>query len=111
MKSFEVMSKAAQKDAAAHTSEYLIPLSVLETFAKLDRPMTVAAMRKTLNIETATLQPHFRAMAEHAFIQGSGFQSTLETGRRLAVLFAALEASDLTWRPDPQALACNLRSP
>lgn len=83
-------------DEVALTSECPIPLLILETLAKSDRPMPMADNGKSLDIETAIPQPHFVALEEHAFIQSSGSQSTFVYGPRLAVLCAALETGDLT---------------
>lgn len=85
----------------AQTSKCLISLLILETLAKSDRLMSVADIGKSLDIETAILQPHFEALEEQEFIQSSGSQSAFVFGRRLEMLCAALETGDLTYRPDP----------
>ena len=65
----------AQKDEVALESECLIPLLILETLAKSDRPMSVADTGKSLGLETAILQPHFEALEEQEYIQSSGSQN------------------------------------
>lgn len=90
------MPIVAHKNETAQTSECLIPLLILETLAKSDRPMSVADLGKSLDIETAILQPHFAALEEQEFIQGSGSQSAFVFGGRLAMLCGALESGDLT---------------
>ena len=81
-------------DEVALTSECLIPLLILETLATSDRPMSVTDMGKSLDIETAILQPHLEALEEQAFIQRSGAQNTFVIGARWAMLCAALKAGD-----------------
>ena len=96
MRSFESMPINVHKDEVALESECLIPLLILETLAKSDRPMSVADTGKSLDIETAILQPHFEALEEQEYIQSSGSQSAFVFGRRLVMLCAALETGDLT---------------
>lgn len=86
----------AHKVEVAPESECLIPLLILETLAKSDRPMSVADVGKSLDIETAMLQPHFEASEEQEFIQSSGSESVFIFGRRLLMLCAALGTGDLT---------------
>ncbi len=45
----------AHKDEVAPESECLIPLFILVTLAKSDRPMSVADIGKSLDVETAML--------------------------------------------------------
>lgn len=86
----------AHKGEVAPKSECVIPLLILEKLAKSGRPVSVADTGKSLDIETAILQPHFEALEEQEFIQSSGSQSAFVFGRRLVMLCAALETGDLT---------------
>lgn len=103
MRSFEGTPIDAHKDEVALEPECLIPLLILETLAKSDRPMSVADTGKSLDIETTKLQQHFGALEEQEFIQSSGSQTDIVFGRSLVMHCAALEAGDLTWGADPQA--------
>jgi DNA-binding IclR family transcriptional regulator len=86
----------AHQDEIASESDPIIPMLILEALAGSDRPMSLAEAGKTLDIEAARLQPHFKVLEEHAFIQHSGSQSTFVIGRRWLMLCAGLKSGEST---------------